>query len=72
MVIIHENEKKWKVQLRGMYAGVRSEKAFRAMIAKAIETWKKRSLEYGESLEKKPLFEVCRIFGIITAKWEVK
>jgi hypothetical protein len=72
MITVHEGNKTYKVGLRGSYSHIKSEKAFRDLVERGIVQWETRSPEYGKALRSKSIFEVCRIFGIVSKKVQVK
>lgn len=69
--IVREGDAKYRVMLRGCYSQITSEKKLRDAVRRGIDYWQTKNPEYAEALRKKSLFEVCRLFGLITAKWRL-
>lgn len=72
MFEVTENGKTYLVGLRKAYAHIRSEKKLRALVESGIKNWETKSPKYAEALRKKSLWEVCSLFGITSAKREVR
>lgn len=72
MIKLKDNNKVYKILLRNQYGHIKTEKELKILIQSGINNWMKKNPAVGLELNKKSTLELCREFGIITAKWEIK